>query len=137
MTADSHEQVVLDTSVVSILFRPNDTRFPFYDRSVQGLRPFISFQTIEELLYGGFRASWGSLRIRGLMGHLDQYEVVWPNHSIVELSATIRAERASAGRMLKCADAWIAATALYLACPLASDDNDFDGIFGLELIRRV
>ena len=38
-------------------------------------------------------------------------------------------------------DAWIAATALTLGCPLASDDNDFRAVPGIEpdfvLIRRL
>jgi len=37
---------------------------------------------------------------------------------------------------LKSADAWIAATALLLECPLASHDGDFADIPGIELLRR-
>ena len=33
------------------------------------------------------------------------------------------------------ADAWIAATAIRLGCPLATHDRDFSGIDGLELIQ--
>ena len=137
MRFDGPVQVVLDSSVVSVLFRPNDSRFPFYDSRIQGLQRLISFQTVEEVLHGAYRASWGPRRIRDLMAHLNQFEVIWPNHNIVDISANLRAQRALAGRRSKTADSWIAATAIYLGCPLASDDSDFDGIPGLDLIRRA
>ena len=35
------------------------------------------------------------------------------------------------------ADAWIAATALMLDCPLASHDRDFSGIANLALIQAT
>ena len=42
-----------------------------------------------------------------------------------------------AGRRLSVADAWIAATALYLGCPLATHDRDFIGIPNLRLITAL
>ena len=54
---------------------------------------------------------------------------------MVRISARLRSERERAGRRLTTADAWIAATALMLDCPLPSHDGDFSGIPDLELIR--
>ena len=54
--------------------------------------------------------------------------------AVVDISANLRSAQEGAGRRLNTADAWIAATALMLNCPLASHDGDFDGIAGLQLI---
>lgn len=126
--------IVLDTSVVSLLFR-GDPRRGFYLGHMTDERTVISFQTVEEMWYGAYRAEWGARRKNELALHLTLYEVVWPDEETVDISANLRVEREKAGRRLNTADAWIAATALRLSCPLASHDGDFDGIPDLSLIR--
>lgn len=126
--------IVLDTSVVSLLFR-GDPRGGFYLPHMTGLRTVVSFQTIEEVWYGAYRAGWGARRKNALSLHLEQYDVVWPDQETAEISASLRVERERAGRGLNIADAWIAATAVRLSCPLASDDGDFDDIARLHLIQ--
>lgn len=128
-------RVVLDTSVVSIIYN-EDQRAPFYEASITGLIPVVSFQTLEELLIWPLRNGWGDRRRNNLLQHIDQYEIIWPNLDLVHISAELRNERERAARRLNTADAWIAATALLLDCPLASHDGDFDGISGLQLIRN-
>ena len=71
-----------------------------------------------------------------LKQQMDQYEVHWPDDKLVDLCARLRQQRQAAGRRLEIADAWVAATALYLECPLASHDGDFDDIPDLQLIRN-
>ena len=73
--------------------------------------------------------------MRDLLSYLESYEVIWPNTDLVTVCASLRAERWAAGRQLQMADAWIAATALYLDCPLAAHDVHFVGIPNLGLIR--
>ena len=119
--------IVLDTSVVSLLFR-GDARSGFYLPFIRGQRSVVSFQTVEEVWYGAYRAEWGPRRRNELARHLAQYEVIWPDEETLEISARLRVARRRAGRRLNTADAWIAATALRLSCPLASDDGDFDNI---------
>lgn len=126
--------VVLDTSVVSLLMRDGDEAV-YYKDEMDGLRAIISFQTREEALFGAVSARWGATRMNNLRRHLDQYEMVASSLQLVEISAQLRSERQRAGRKLNTADAWIAATALMLDCPLASHDGDFFGIPDLELIR--
>lgn len=126
--------VVLDTCVVSSLMS-RDATAAYYRAELQGLRAVISFQTREEALFGAVRRRWGPRRMSALRAHLDQYEVVPGSLELAEISANLRAERERAGRQMQTADAWIAATALLLDCPLASDDGDFVGIPRLELIR--
>ena len=128
------QTAVLDTSVVSIIYRQND-RASFYESHLTGMRTVISFQTLEELRYGVYLGGWGERRRNELNRHVEQYEVVWPNHQLVDICARLRSERRSLGRELKQADAWIAATALLLDCSLAADNGDFDNISGLRLIR--
>ena len=126
--------IVLDTSVVSLLFK-GDPRSSFYLHHMTGQRTVVSFQTVEEVWYGARKARWGARRKNELSLHLEQYEVVWPDQETAEISANLRVERERAGRKLNTADAWIAATAIRLSCPVASDDGDFDGIPLLSLIR--
>ena len=84
---------------------------------------------------GGHAAGWGARRMAELRDHLASYEVIWPNRRTAERCAILRGERRALGRALDTADAWIAATALTLDCPLASHDRDFSDIPGLEVIR--
>ena len=126
--------IVLDTSVVSLLFKKHE-RGDYYLPHMTGQRAVVSFQTIEEIWYGAYKARWGAHQKNKLELHLDQYEVVWPDGETADISANLRVERDRAGNRLNTADAWIAATALRLSCPLASDDGDFEDIPGLQLIR--
>ncbi len=89
---------------------------------------------MEELRYGAYVRDWGANRKNDLSIHLKQYKVIWPNAELLDICASLRAERRSAGRELSTADAWVASTALMLQCPLASHDGDFEGIPDLELI---
>ena len=126
--------VVLDTGVVSFIYR-SDCRAQYYEARITGMRPVISFQTLEELHIWPIKNDWGTRRRNELQRHLSLYEVIWPNLELVRVSAELRAERERAGRRLNTADAWIAATALMIGCPLAHHDSDFDGIPGLDIIH--
>ena len=126
--------IVVDTSVVSLLIR-RDRRATYYENHMVGFRAVISFQTLEELWFGAYKGGWGDRRKNGLRRDIDQYEVVWPSPDLVQISARLRSERERAGRRLSTADAWVAATALLVDCPLASHDRDFAGIPNLEFIR--
>lgn len=124
----------MDTSVVSIIYN-QDHRAPDYEQRLAGSRSFISFQTLEELWFGAYLSDWGTRRQSRLAEHLNQYEVVLASDELVHICARLRSERRSAGRELKAADAWIAATAILLDCPLAAHDSDFVDIPGVPLIR--
>ena len=126
--------VVLDNNLVSYIARTSPIA-DYYMPHLADRRMVISFQTWEEALYGAYLAGWGERRMDELSRQIEQYEVIWPIPGLVDLCAQLRAERRAAGREIGLADAWVAATALYLGCPLASHDGDFLGIPGLELIR--
>ena len=126
--------VVADTCLVSYIY-DNDPRASYYERYLEGRRAVVSFQTVEEAWYGAYHRGWGEPRRRELARHLQQYEVIFPNVRLLDICARLRADRRAAGRELQLADAWIAATALLLRCPLVSNDHHFAGIPNLELIR--
>ena len=126
--------VVVDTSVVSIIHNGGQLS-EFYENAIEGRRPLISFQTLEEMWYGAFSGNWGDRRQEELRRHLDLYEVVWSGPELVRICARLRSQRKSMGREMTNSDAWIAATAILIGCPLVSDDKDFADIPNLEVIR--
>ena len=127
--------IVLDTTVVSYIFN-GDARARYYQQRFQGRPLFISFQTLEEQWSGAYQGGWGPRRISELSRYLEEYQVVWPDADLVDISARLRAEGIQAGRELSPQDAWIAATALFLQCPLFSHDGDFQDVPDLELVRN-
>ncbi len=136
MTSVEFGPVVVDTSVVSILFRQDSERFDYYQNAIAGYELFISFQTFEEALFGAYNANWGERRLSELTEHLASFRVIYPNRRLIDISAQLRSETRAIGRELGRADAWIAATALMLDCPLAADNGDFETVPGLALIRH-
>ena len=118
---------------MSYIFNEDD-RASYYLVQAHGRRAVISFQTLEELWHGVYARGWGKRRKNQLVGHNKQYTVIWSTAELVDICAQLRAERKAAGRTLQSADAWIAATAIMLQCPLASHDRDFSGIPELEVI---
>ena len=142
MTADHAPPLaVVDTDVVSIIHdRDRDERASYYEAELTGWRLIVSFQTLEEIRYGMFDRGWGVRRRSEMERNLAQYGIAWPDGHTATASARLRAKCKAAGRELKQGDAWIAATALALGCPLASDDNDFGEVPDIEpafvLIRR-
>ena len=125
---DATEQVVVDTNVVSILLRRSDPSYPYYRERVDGRRTLISFQTLQESWFGAYNANWGGRRRKGLENHLSRFHVIWPTEELVHISAELRSKTRGIGRELNVADAWIAATALMLGCPLISHDRDFSAV---------
>lgn len=133
MTSESGH-VVIDTNIVSYIFNKHPIA-EFYKEKIRGKSVIISFQTLEELWYGAYSKGWGDKRIQEVADHLKEYEVFWADDELVEICARLRSEGKSAGHPLMQADAWIAATAIRLKCPLVSHDGDFSNIPDLQLIR--
>lgn len=94
----------------------------------------ISFQTLAELLQGAYLANWGDRRLLEVRLFLERYPVIWPSEALVEAYARVVTDCSRAGWTINSADAWIAATAIQLDCPLATIDTDFIGVPGLQLL---
>jgi predicted nucleic acid-binding protein len=91
------KDLLLDTNVVSILFKPDH---PLYDKClgiVGGSQWFISFMTRAELLLWPRLNHWGATRREKLVAHMGL--------------CTTLAESQTAGRPMTVADAWVAAAA--------------------------
>lgn len=131
-----HPTVVADSNIVSYIARRSPIA-DYYLPYLAGRQVVISFQTWEEALFGAYLAGWGERRLDALKQQLGQYLVHWPDPELIDLCARLRSERRANGREMGLADAWIAATALSLQCPLVSHDGDFHGIPNLELIRNL
>ena len=113
MTAPTLHPVVVDTNVVSFIYRDAPLAARYRDAMI-GRRAVISFQTREGILYGVLRRNWGERRLGRLLAYVDaNYEMVGYDRELVNACARLRA------------DAWIAATAVLLQCPLLSHDRDF------------
>lgn len=82
-------------------------------------------------------AEWGSLRRSRFEHYLAQYSLCFPDEELCALWAQVRYEAEKAGRAIGVADAWIAATALYLEAPLATHNaKDFRAVRNL-IIRTA
>lgn len=126
--------IVLDTNIVSFIFR-RDAKASYYLERIADDIAVISFQTLEEAWFGAVKNQWGETRMHSLDEHLQRYPVIWPNREVAEICAGLRAERERVGRALRLSDCWIAATALWLGCRLATHDADFQDIPGLPLLQ--
>lgn len=127
------EPVVVDTNVVSYFLR-HDPSGDHHLGVMADHRPFLSFQTVEELRFGALRAGWGIRRLENLEACLSRYEVFHSTDELVLTSARLRRRCRAAGHTLDTADAWIAATAVLLDCPLLSNDRGFAAVPGLKLL---
>lgn len=126
---------ILDTNVVSYLFR-HDTRAAFYAAILaQYHTRMISFQTSAELAVWTMKFGWGRRRLDEFSSFMEPFGVIYPSEETCRYWATIRLDRSAVGRPISPEDAWIAATALDLACPLVTHNPaDFEGIAGLDVI---
>lgn len=127
-----NELVIVDTNIVSYIFNGHST-LERYLRYLYGKRLAISFITLEESLYGAKMKNWGENRISQLCAHIEAFEIFHSTSQIAEYSAEIRAGRKH--RPMPICDAWIAATALAMNCPLVTHNpKDFVDIPNLEIV---
>ena len=135
--AESDDRIVIDTNVVSYLYRA-DTRAVHYRTLIAEKRTTISVVTVGELLYGAYRANWSDRRTNELLAFARSFIVTSVNGTVAEYWGRIRAEASAAGKTLPLTDAWIAATALTLECPLVTHNpSDFASIEDLQVISYV
>jgi predicted nucleic acid-binding protein len=127
-------RVVVDTDIASYLFNWHSSAKALAD-SLRGFELVLSFMTVAEMRTGAIAANSG-LRRRDL---LEQYShgfaIAYANDSMCTEWAKLRASARAMGRAVSIQDAWIAASALDLKAPLATNNrNDFKHIKGLRLL---
>lgn len=129
--------VVLDTDVVSFLFK-NDSRAQPYVQHLRDRQWLISFMTEAELEQWALLSSWHPKRIDWLRVFLGRFAVVPSSRDLVLKWAEVMVAARKAGRRLETADAWIAATAVLYDAPLITHNgSDYLGVRGLKLITET
>jgi tRNA(fMet)-specific endonuclease VapC len=127
-------EAVVDTDVASYLL----IEHPLAERYLDALgssRRVLSFMSVAELWAGAFSAHWRGRRRAELERFIMSFEIVYPDAAMCLYWARIRAEARATGRGLGPQDAWVAATALVIDAPLATNNRrDFQHIRQLRLL---
>jgi tRNA(fMet)-specific endonuclease VapC len=127
-------QIVVDTDVASYIFNWHSLAQRYSD-ALHGSELILSFMSVAELRMGATSAGWGNRRRLLLERFMQGFELVYADNNLCTVWAMIRADARSAGRALSPQDAWIAATALALDAPLATNNRrDFDHVRKLRLL---
>jgi predicted nucleic acid-binding protein len=97
----------------------------------------VSVITVGELRLGVLAARTGAIRARRLetLTMVQRLEPLPVDEQVAHAWATLRLTLRDQGKRLPINDSWIAATAIAHRMPVASQDADYDGIPGLEVIR--
>lgn len=100
-------------------------------------RYHVSVITVGELRLGVLSApdpETGATRLRTLITALGADPLV-VNEAVADAWAALRAQLRERGRRMPLNDSWIAATAIAHGLPVATQDDDYDEIPGLEVIK--
>lgn len=127
-------QIVVDTDVASYIFNWH-TLAERYANALRGSELILSFMSVAELRMGAMSAGWGSKRRRLLERFINGFEILYADNELCTVWARIRADGRGKGRVMGPQDAWIAATALALNAPLATNNRrDFENVRNLRLL---
>lgn len=127
---------LVDTSVLSLFLKKDDQlsqlRSQLYVPDLLNKTLTVSFITIGELYAWATFRNWGPLRISEMEQALNKMVKLPWHDSVARHYARIQTTTPKGIN-----DAWIAACALAYGCVLVTDDNDFYGIPGLQLISHA
>lgn len=127
--------LVVDTNVVSYLMKGHHLA-ALYRPHLVGHSLAISFMTVAEMFEGARRANWGERKLADLERVLRGYVVIPSRPDVCRHYADIRYERRA--HPIAVDDAWIAASARALACPLVTHNpEDFRDILDLRIITEA
>jgi predicted nucleic acid-binding protein len=123
--------VVADTS----LFIATEQHPPLSTRPPE--RVAVSVVTVGELRLGVLAAQDGPTRAQRLetLSAVAVLEPLPVDEAVARAWATLRLALRDAGKRMPLNDSWIAATAIANDMAVASQDNDYDDIPGLRVIR--
>lgn len=126
--------VVVDTDVVSFLFK-RDTRAELYRPHLEGQILILSFMTVAELDRWALEHNWGMARRSRMQAYMQQFEIHPFDRELCLMWAEVSDGARRNGRPIECADAWIAATAIFQGVPLVSHNRrHYTGVDRLEVI---
>jgi tRNA(fMet)-specific endonuclease VapC len=128
--------LVVDTDVASFLFK-KDTRAALYAPHLAGHMLVISFQTLAEMELWALSAGWGARRKQQLEHYLRRYLVQDSSPALCRRWAEVLDDARRRGRPVATADAWVAATAIFLNVPLVTNNGShFSSVPGLTVISE-
>ena len=91
--------------------------------------------TLAEMRQGALDAKWGPRKCAVLEAYLADFSVLQSDNLLCSTWAAVRNESKQKGRVIGSADAWIAATALILSAPLATNNpKDYRHLDKLEIV---
>ncbi|MBC7926538.1 MAG: PIN domain-containing protein [Bryobacteraceae bacterium] len=127
--------LLLDTNIVSILFKPDHSLHRRCLEIAVGHQWFISFMTHSELLLWPRVNQWKPARRQELTRHIDLCTTLLATEETCAVWADIMAESRTLGRPVTAADAWVAAAARQWDLPLVTADyRDFEHLKDLTLL---
>ena len=127
-------QIVVDTDVASYIFNWHSSAQRYID-ALRASELILSFMSIAEMRMGAIAAGWGTRRRALLEQFIGGFGVVYADDALCTAWAKLRADARVSGRALSPQDAWIAAAALGLDAPLATNNRgDFEHIQNLRLL---
>ncbi len=127
-------QIVVDTDVASYIFNLHSLA-QHYSDALRGSELVLSFMSVAELRMGAISAGWGGRRRLLLEQFMQRFELLYADNDLCTVWARVRADARATGRALSPQDAWIAATALVLDVPLATNNTrDFEHVRRLQML---
>lgn len=128
----SAQRAIADTSIFIGLeaARIDGSRLQNYEWAV-------SVVTLGELRLGVLNAQSAEARARRLSTFevASRFEPLEIDEKVAESWALIVAQLRASGRKIPINDAWIAATAIRHQVPVVTQDRDYDGLSGVEVIQ--
>ena len=127
--------LLLDTSVVSILFNRNHSLRQTCIEAVADHQLMISFMTRAELPLWPVANNSGASRRSALEEHTALYLTLYPDERTCAIWAAVVDQCRRAGQPIQTADAWIAASAHQWGCPLVTTYfRDYAAIEDLDVV---
>jgi tRNA(fMet)-specific endonuclease VapC len=127
-------KILVDTDIASYIFNWHSSAKQYVD-ALRGAQLVLCFMSVAEMRMGAIGAVWGVRRRTLLEQFINGFGIVYADDPLCTSWAQLRADARSAGRGLSPQDAWIAAAAIGLNAPLATNNRaDFVHIPGLRLL---
>ncbi|HLX63241.1 MAG TPA: PIN domain-containing protein [Planctomycetota bacterium] len=112
MTPSESDWVLVDTDIASFDFK-GDTRAEPHREILDKCTLCLSFMSVAELEVWSIQANWGERKLADFKNYIEDFIVLDSSRAIARRWAEVRTAVERKGRRIGCADAWIAATALY------------------------
>jgi predicted nucleic acid-binding protein len=131
---DSRAPVVVDTDVISFLFKSHSLALAYQD-ILAGRSLAISLITVAEIEFGMEAKNWGANRRELMRRFLARFTALLPNTETARIWAWIKFGCEKKGRPITFADAWIAAAAVQMNVALVTHNaRDYAAVENLKVL---